>query len=182
MPKLVSVTQALQPWSNFSFVKPEVLEAACSRGDLFHSLMFSHAMGLMIFPEEPEPVQGFFDSGRRWFDRHVLQVHAAEVELKDELRKYMGHPDLLCTLKGDEGRSLWDYKSGIAQLRTHPIQVGGYYGLANKAGHDIKRGGCIHPRKDGKMAVMRETTSTLNHDLNVFLCCLTAYHYFQKGA
>ena len=178
--RLVSVTQVLKPWSNFAFVKPEVLEAACSRGDLFHSLMFRHAMGLMIFPEEPEPIQGYFDSGRRWFDRHVLQVHAAEVELIDKLLGVIGHPDLICTMKGDQGRSLADYKTGVVALPTHRPQLGGYYGLANKAGHDIKRVGCIHPRKDGKVALVREFTKTMNFDYSIFICALNVYKFLTK--
>ena len=176
---LISVTQALQPWSNFSFVKPEVLEAACARGDLFHDLMYRHALGLMIFPDEAESMRGFFDSGRRWFDKHVLQVHAAECELVDELLGVIGHPDLICTMKGDQGRSLADYKTGGAELPTHRPQCGGYYGLANKVGHDIKRVGCIHPRKDGKMALVREFTKTMNYDYSVFLAALTVWRYFN---
>jgi hypothetical protein len=180
--RLPSVTTVLAQYSNFDFVKPEVLEAACDRGDLFHSLMFRHATGLIIFPEDPKPIQGYFDSGRRWFDKHVLQVHAAEVELKDELRGVIGHPDLICTLIGDQGRSLWDYKTGGAYLPTHPLQLGGYYGLANKEGHDIKRVGTVHPRKNGKMPLLRESTSTMNHDYSLFICALNLYKYFQKGA
>jgi hypothetical protein len=182
--KLPSVTQALKPWSNFDFVKPEVLKQASEDGTAIHSLLFRHLKALMIFPEEITPeIEGYFTSGRRWADKHIMAVHLAEMELRDELRGYLGHPDLIVTLRGDQDKSLWDWKRAVP-VPTHPIQIGGYYGLAQKNGHEVRRAGCVYLRPDGKMPNLSrgEFTSTVNHDYHVFLCCLTAYKYFQKGA
>ena len=179
--KLPSVTTVLKPWSNFAFVKPEVLELASADGTAIHSLLFRHIKGLMVFSEEVTPaIEGYYDSGRRWADKHILTVHLAEEELRDDLRGYLGHPDLIVTLRGDQGKSLLDWKRAVPVL-THPIQIGGYYGLAIRNGYEIERTGCVYLQKNGAMPNIGrgETTKTVQHDYAVFLSCLIAWRYFN---
>lgn len=178
---LPSVTTVLSLWSNFDFVKPEVMEAACADGTAIHSLLFRHLQGLMIFPEEITPeVEGYFTSGRKWADKHIDRVILAEAELRDELHQYLGHPDLLVVLRGDPDPSIWDWKRAQPQ-RSHPIQIGGYFGLGKKREPGLRRAGLIYLNKDGKMPNVSkgETTSTVHHDYSVFLACLTAWRYFN---
>lgn len=177
--KLPSVTTVLQPWSDFSMVRPEVLERAAQNGELVHSLLARHLLGLEVFPEEITPeVAGSFASGRRWADKFVKAVHLVEKELEDKIHGYQGHPDLICTMKGDQGQSLWDWKNGVFMV-AHAVQLGGYYGLALNAGFEIKRAGCIYLNKAGKMPKVHETTGILAQDLAVFRCALTCFRRFN---
>ena len=183
MTRLPSVTECLKPWSDFSMIRPEVLERAADDGELVHSLLSRHIRGLPIFPDEVTTgVEGFFNSGRRWADKHLLKVLLAEKGLSDEVQGYQGHPDLICILKGDADPSLWDYKRAAFQL-THAVQIGGYYGLARKAGYEIRRTGLLYLRKDGKIPNLSksETTKTVQSDYAVFLCALTCWRRFGGG-
>jgi hypothetical protein len=182
MVSLVSVTEVLKPYEDFSRINPDVLEAAGDRGTLIHSLLARHALGLWIGPDEvPAELRGYYDSGRRWLDAYVDTVHAAEQELRDEDRGYQGHPDLICHLKKDPDYSLWDYKSGQVVLPTWETQIGGYYGLAIKNDFQIKRAGCLrlHPR--GFLPKMDDFTPRLIYLWRVFQGCLTVHKFFKEG-
>src|SRR5208337_938845 len=161
--QLVSVTTVLKPFSDFSMIRAEVLERAGDEGEIVHSLLARHVLGLEIFPDEIiAEVEGYFNSGRRWTDRHLLKALLVEQELRDETQGYIGHPDLIGVLKGDPDPSLWDWKRAQPQ-DTHAVQIGGYYGLGRKAGYAIRRCGPIYLRKDGKMPNVSksETTNTV---------------------
>lgn len=181
--KLPSVTTILRPWVNFDNIRPSVLENAADQGEIVHSLLSRHLLGFDIFPEEITPeVSGHFNSGRRWADKFLLKILLVESELKDEVQGYKGHPDLICILKGDREPSLWDWKRALPTI-THPVQIGGYYGLGWKAGHEIRRTGPIYLRKDGKIPNLSktETTKTVQSDYAVFLCALTCYKRFGQN-
>ena len=181
MTNLVSVTTVLKPYSNFSMISPEVLELASERGSLVHSLLARYATGLMIFPEEVTPeVAGYYQSGQRWLDKFVVAVHEVEVEWVHPLHKYMGHPDIVCSLNGGQGKSLIDWKSGAIILPTWPVQVAAYRELAEKNGHQIARVGCVRIKKDGKVPKLDEFTGTMAADYAVFLCVLTCWKRLVK--
>ena len=180
MTKLPSVSRILKPFSDFSAIRPEVLENAADQGEIVHSLLARHILGLEIFPDEiTAEVEGYFNSGRRWCDRHLLKALLVEEVLKDFTQGYLGHPDLIGVLKGDPDPSLWDWKRAVYQL-THAVQIGGYYGLGRKAGYAIRRCGPIYLRKDGKMPNVSksETTGTVNQDYAVFLAALMCWRRF----
>lgn len=182
MTRLPSVTRILKPYSDFSMISPEVLELASERGSLVHSLLARYATGLMIFSEEVTPdVAGYYQSGQKWLDKFVVAVHAVEVEWVHPLHKYMGHPDAVVTLKGDQSKTLIDWKSGAIILPTWPVQVAAYRELAEKNGHQIARVGCVRIKKDGKMPKLDEFTSTMASDYSVFICALTCWKRFTKG-
>ena len=180
--KLPSVTTILNPWSDFSQIRPEVLELAADRGELVHSLLARHLLGLEIFPGEITPeVMGHFNSGRRWADKYLLRTVLVERELVDEDWNYIGHPDLIGELRGDQGvLSLWDWRGATYQI-THAVQLGGYYGLARKAGYDVRRVGPLYLRKDGKVPNVskHEPTSPREQDSAVLRCALTVWWRFN---
>ena len=182
--KFTSVTTALHPYSDFSKIPPSVLANAADQGDIVHSLLARHLLGLMIFPDEITPeVIGHFNSGRRWADKYLLKAVLVEGELVDEVRQYTGHPDLIGELKGDHGLlSLWDWKRAMYQI-THAVQIGGYCGLAWKNKYDVKRAGPLYLRKDGKVPDVSktETTSTMRADYAVFLCALMCWKRFNQS-
>ena len=77
---MISVTQALSPYSDFSRVPPATLEAACERGSTLHRAFALHATGLWV-PELAVDYQGYFDSFCNWFDLAVEETLAVEEEM-----------------------------------------------------------------------------------------------------
>jgi len=177
---LVSVTTVLKPWSIFDKIEPTVLEAASVRGQEVHSLLGQYLLDAWS-TEIPPGVMGYYDSGRRWIDRYVAEALAVEEEFTDELHGYKGHPDLVCTLKGGEGKCLIDLKTGAVPQLSWPLQIGGYRGLVEKAGHLIVRAGCLRLRKDGKLPLMDEYTKTMATDQAKFYMALTVWKHFNPG-
>jgi len=175
---LPSVTLILKPWSIFDKVDPDILAAASARGQEVHSLLGQYLLDSWS-TEIPTGVMGYYDSGRRWIDRYVKEAHAVEEEFIDELHGYQGHPDLVCTLVRETGKSLWDFKTGAVEQKSWRPQVAAYCALAEKAGHPITRSGCLKLRKDGKLAGVCEYTKTSFQDRALFLSALSCWRYFN---
>jgi hypothetical protein len=173
---MVSVTQALSPFSDFSRVPPATLEAACERGSVLHQAFALHALGLWV-PELAADYQGWFDSFCNWYDLAVEETMAVEEEMVCEKYGFCGHPDWVGVIKGDKTPSLIDWKTGQAKLKSHRLQVAAYHQLAKKYG--VERVLLVHPKADGGKASVVGHTGTLAHDFSIFLNCLTAYKYFN---
>lgn len=171
-----SVTTVLSPWADFSMVREDVLKAACDRGTMVHNAMAAHALGLFV-PKLPEGYQGYFDSGRRWFDRFVSEVILVEPELIDKDFGFCGHPDLICGLKSCTGYAIPDYKTAQTPSKTWAPQLAGYKRLAEKEGYHIHRLFNVILKPDGKMAKVVEYLNSPN-DFKAFLSALNCWKYF----
>jgi len=97
----VSVTQALQPWADFSRIPPAVLEAAAARGTAVHDACATIARGLPLI-NVPNEIDGYVISYRRWFDLMVDEVLMVETRLVDLDFGYNGEPDLVIMAKNQE--------------------------------------------------------------------------------
>ena len=174
---MISVTQALSPFSDFSRVPPAVLEAACERGATLHRAFALHASGLWL-PGLAAEYQGYFDSFVNWYDLAIEETLAIEDELVCEKYGFCGHPDFIGVIRGDKAPSLIDWKTGQAKLKSHRLQIAAYHHLA-KEKYMVKRVLLVHPKADGGKASVVGHTGTLAHDFAVFLNCLSAYKYFN---
>lgn len=174
---MISVTQALSPWSDFSQVPPVKLEAACVRGSALHAAFASYALGLWI-PELSDDYRGYFDSFVTWFDAAVEETLAVEEKMVCEKYGFCGHPDWIGIIKGDKHPTLIDWKTGQTQMKVHRLQIAAYHHLA-KEKYGVKRVLLMHPKPDGKVARVLEHTGTLAMDFSTFLNCLTAWRYFN---
>jgi hypothetical protein len=174
---MISVTQALSPFSDFSMVRPDKLEAACERGSVLHRAFALHASGLW-FPGLSADYQGYFDSFCNWFDTTVEETLAVEDELVCEKYGFCGHPDFIGIIRGDKAPSLIDWKTGQTKMKGHRLQIAAYHHLA-KEKYGVKRVLLVHPKPDGEKASVVGHTGTIAHDFSVFLNCLTAYKYFN---
>ena len=175
---MVSVTQALSPYSDFSRIRPDVLDAACERGQVLHRAFALHASGLW-FPALAEEYQGYFDSFANWYDLAVKETLAVEEKMVCEKYGFMGHPDFIGVIRGDKAPSLIDWKTGQAKLKSHRLQVAAYHHLA-KEKYGAKRVLLMHPKPDGGKASVVGHTGTLARDFAIFLNCLSAYTFFYK--
>lgn len=176
---MISVTQALSPFNNFSMVRPDKLEAACQRGSVLHRAFALYASGLWL-PGLAAEYQGYFDSFCNWYDLAVEETLAVEEEMVCKKYGFMGHPDWIGVIRGDKAPSLIDWKTGQAKMKGHRLQVAAYHHLA-KEKYGVKRVLLMHPKPDGGRASVPGHTGTLARDFSVFLNILTGYKFFYGG-
>jgi hypothetical protein len=134
---LFSVTQVLSPFADFSRIPDDVLQLACDRGVSVHRFCQAYAMGAWAI--EPEGLEGYCQSFRRWFDTYVVEVISVEREYRDEQFGFMGHPDIVAMIKGDGKHDVFaviDYKTPVGKGTTWELQLAAYRHLttATKAG------------------------------------------------
>lgn len=175
-----SVTTVLKPYMDFSMVPPEVLEAACARGTEVHDLCAAHALNLWV-SEIPGRAAGFHQSFVRWFDSYVAEVHLVEERIVHEALGYHGQLDLLITIKGDHGPSLWDLKTGAGLLPWWSLQVAAYDALARLQGFNPIRRGSIRLDRQGKRPKLTEYTGFMERDFSIFMSALNVWRFFNEG-
>ena len=180
MSQLPSVTQALQPFMDFSKVPPDVLQSAADRGSEVHSICACIAKKLWVV-EVPDNCAGYVRSFQGWFGSMVEEVILAEERLYDHARRFHGMPDLICRIKGDSGLSLVDYKTGASVMPTWEVQVAAYRHLAILNGHPVNRILSLRLSKDGKPPKITESTRSMDYLFNVFVSALNCYRHFYGG-
>ncbi len=176
-----SVTQALQPFMDFSKVPPDVLQSAADRGSEVHAICACIAKKLWVVDEVPDNCLGYVESFVGWFDSMVEDVILAEERLYDHSLGFHGMPDLICRIRGDSGLSLVDYKTGKVVMPTWAVQIAAYRHLAIKAGHPVHRVLCLRLSADGKPPIINESTKNMNQLFNVFVSALNCYRHFYGG-
>lgn len=175
--KIFSVTTVLGAFTDFSTVRPDVLEAACERGTGVHRASAAYAAGLYV-PPVPEGWRGYCESFTRWFDSSVAQVIFIEERFFDPTFYFDGQPDLGCVLV-DGRRVVVDYKTPVAESPTWKSQVAAYCELAMQKYPPGFEAMALRLRKDGRPA--RATTYDYSqNDYAAFLAALTAYRYFKS--
>ena len=175
MDRLVSVTQALSPFNDFSMVRPDKLAQACERGSVLHRAFASFTLGL--WAPVPAEYQGYFDSFCNWYEATIEETLAVEEEMVCEKYRFIGHPDWVGVIRGDKTPSLIDWKTGQAKMKGHRLQIAAYHHLA-KEKYGVNRVLLMHPKPDGGRASVVGHTGTLAHDFSVFLNILTGYKFF----
>jgi hypothetical protein len=177
---MISVTQALSPFNDFSQVPPAILEEAKARGTMAHALFASYALGLWVL-SVPENCAGYFDSFRRWYDDTVAEVVAVEKRITHPVHHFSGQLDLLCVIKGDAGLILLDHKTPLALQKSWRVQCAAYKKLADLEYQNIIRTGSLRLSREGKQAKLEEYSGTVERDFGIFLNCLSAYKFFKGG-
>ena len=175
--KFYSVTEILSPYQDFSKVPEYRLERARIRGTGVHKVCLLYARG--IWPVVPSEYQGYFESFKKWWYTAVDLLHIIEVEpeLKDENYGFMGHPDLILTLKGEPFTSVWDLKTPVNHYPTWVAQLAAYKHLALQVS-SVNRCGSIMLDANGKKPKIREYQDD-KRDFAAFLAALTAHRYFR---
>jgi len=178
--KLPSVTKILSPFSDFSKIRPEVLQRAADRGSRVHAACAIYAKGLWadcaLYPGDGP----FFDSFMKWSDMAAPEFVSVEEEYADPHLGYMGHPDAVVYIPGDQGLAIVDYKTPMSISRTWYPQIAAYAHLARKYGYDVRRGLAVRLRRNGGLAIATEIDID-GEPWAAFLNALGAYRYFKEG-
>ena len=183
MDKTESVTTVLNPYSDFSRIRPEVLRHAAERGTRIHGAIAAHLQGLWVPPLDDES-QPRFDSFRRWADIMVDQVVIVEQELRCASFGYHGHPDAALVMKGREGVTVVDWKSPVSASKTWKGQLSAYWHLVDKHGNlppgmKVLSCGAVMLHPGGKTAKFMEYSDIYNQYFSAFLGALQAYKFFK---
>ena len=180
MNKLPRVTSILAPYSDFSMIPPDTLQAAAERGTKVHEACAAYSIGL--WPPVPEELAGYFKSFKKWFDKYVEEVIAVEVELIHNAWHYIGHADLIAKVTGLTSSpviAVVDYKTPILPSRTWRCQIAGYVEAA-KEQYNVAIGGTLQLRKDGSLPKMIWIDDQ-NQAFNAFTAALSAQNYIKGG-
>ena len=183
---MISVTQALSPFSDFSGINPEVLQHAAERGSRVHRACAAYALGFPAFGLHDED-HGYFHSFVGWFDNYVHVVLAVEKRLTSQ-SGYTGMMDLACMLT-DKRFVVCDYKTPALESPTWKAQIAAYCELAKcdpmikyyleRSKKDRLEGMALMLNKNGKAAkgIVYQYQAD---DFAAFLAALSAYRYFKK--
>ncbi len=174
---LASVTEVLQPWSDFSHIPSAVLAAASARGTEVHDICATIARGLPLMKVSIDCV-GYVDSYQRWFNLTVNEVLLVEERLVDDVFGYHGEPDLV--IKSKQGEIvLIDNKTPVQLVKAWQLQCAGYSNLVKKNIAKPDRAGSLRLHPQGGIAKMTYYENSAQ-DLNLFLQALTLYRFFNN--
>lgn len=175
-----SVTTILAPWSDFSKIPEEVLQAAAERGTRVHKACASITRGL--WAPVPIDIRGYVDSFKRAFD-YVDEVLLTEEPVSSRTFGYMGHPDIVWRYRGEDLWTLIDNKTPRAHLLVWNAQISAYdHAVEEDKGIVIGRSGSLRLHPDGKRPIFDELTKTERiRGFEAFCGSLTAWKYFNKA-
>jgi len=168
-----SVTEVLCPWINTTWFTPESRD----RGSAVHHELAEYINGKPAFLVNlPPEWRGYFDSGRRWIDAHVIEVLLTEARISDPQWRFCGQPDLICKTKLHSS-ILLDWKTG-AKARWHRLQIAGYRHLARPV-WPTDRGLTIRLHPDGSMPSVDEHPANIEQDLSRLLSAVNLWWFFH---
>lgn len=183
--KMISVTRALNPFSDFSKIPPDILNYASDRGSRVHAACaeyaLDHLLGVDSILTYDWDVSPFFDSFKRWFDDYVQQVFFVEEEFADPTLGFFGHPDLGVELI-DGRKVVPDLKTPATESPTWKAQLAAYIHLVNqspKYGGGFSCGFALQLHREGRLAIAREY-NYFEGDFAAFLSSLNSVRYFLK--
>jgi hypothetical protein len=173
---MLSVTQILRPYQDFSRVPPDKLECAAQRGRTVHAFCADIARGT-AFLKPPTEALGYVDCFKEWFTEYVLEVHSVEEEYVDEAFGFVGHPDLVVTIRGDKSPSVWDLKTPLVESRTWCAQLAAYLHLVKQRFDDVRWCAALQLYPGRKARAIPYTES--DEHFTAFLSALNAVRYFK---
>lgn len=176
--KTYHVTEVVGAFSDYSAVRPEVLENAAQRGRRVHSGCAAYARKLPVLCLKPEDA-GYFESFKQWFDAYVARVFFVEKRFACGVFGITGMVDLGCGLI-DGRRVIVDHKTPAGESRTWRGQVAAYKYLAEKA-EGVRFDGIMALQLDGKggPAKGRVYDEEIAEAWAGFLSALAAIRYFK---
>ena len=172
---LPSVTEIIEPYIDSQWFTDESRD----RGNAVHSAAAAHLQGVFVPTLDPTH-QPYFESFKRW-SGVIDEVVFVEERLVDERLGFCGKPDLIVRIKGDDGYSLPDLKTGQSKMKAWIIQSAAYRQLAKKAkGIDTIRGFPVRLKPDGSGALpVGDYARDYTRDFNIFIGLINSWRFFN---
>jgi hypothetical protein len=175
---MVTVTEVLDCWSDFSMVTRAELKAAQIRGQVVHDLAHKYLAGTFV-ASIPAAYQGYWDSFRRWADAEVVDVLFLEERIFCDAYRFSGQLDIIARLRDFELPVVVDTKTAISAGKTWACQLCAYRWLAmTERGVITGAPAHLRTRKNGAKAIFR-TVEDPHRPTEIFFKALELYHYFS---
>lgn len=174
---LPSVTDIIRPYINTEYFTEEHSD----RGGSVHAACAAYLLKLYCPSVKPE-WQGYVQSAKKWIDDVVEEVVLVEKRLVDVRLGFCGKPDFIIRVRGDNGLSLPDLKTGASLQLAWRIQSAAYRHLAKVNGIDTIRGFPVRPKANGSGVLpVDDYARDYRKDFNIFMGLLNAYNFFNRG-
>ncbi len=182
LPGYARVTDILKPFSNFSFIKPEVLANAADRGTRVHDYCTNYANNIFI-TDIDEDCKPYVESFISWYDEHVYKLVESEKRLYHKQHKFTGKFDMIVKMKSSKDAiTLLDIKTPLRSSRAWGIQLAAYSILMeNNFSYIPEQRLVLQVSNQGKMA---KTIEYLDHkkDESLFMGALNLHNHFNPSA
>lgn len=175
---MLSVTQILQPHTDFDAVHPDVLAYAAGKGTRFHTVIQQLLMGAWV-PKVHNDIKGYVTSFKLFASQMIQETVFVEQEFTCNIYNFIGHIDWGGYLKDRPNIfTVLDWKTPVSSSPTWKGQLSAYKHLARQK-YEVQRIGTFQPNKDGKVGkvIWYEDSAQA---FEAFLCALTAMNYFSK--
>jgi len=129
------VSDILRPFSDYSHIDPNVLQAKCDIGTKVHQAIADLIKG--DFPCPGQKGVGYFESYERWNNIIRPKVICSEERYFNEEKMITGQIDALMLLPGDDVPVLVDFKTSANEAETWIMQAHLYGYLVEKTGKAI---------------------------------------------
>jgi hypothetical protein len=177
--KYIRVTQVFGHFAPVG-VKQSQIASASERGTDVHDLCFRKARGIHVTKPRSEYMKSlwpYYQSFEKWFDLMVVKVHSVEPEFKHWAYGYLGHPDILATIRDNNGLVVIDLKTPIKARRIWAGQCAAYMQAAVANSWPVIKSASLQLDPLGRMAKMTWYDYQAR-DFNMFLSLLHGYRYF----
>lgn len=148
-----NVTRVLGPLTDYSMVKPDVLEVARQKGVAVHRMVELWAKDDLNADTLPEWMRPVLVQWLKFVDDTSLKVIASEKKVWHPIFKYAGTFDLRVTRRGAPGHGLIDIKRSFLAGASIGLQTAAYAEAENAAGYTretrIQWRGALKLREDG---------------------------------
>jgi len=174
------VTEVLRTHTSYDQVPAEILQRAAARGTTVHSLCAGIAKGNWI-PDGMigDEFLGYVNSFKQWSAAQVAKFLIIEKRYMDDDLQYSGQLDFV--VEGTDGKMyLIDLKTSAKPQKTYPVQMAAYNNLLQKHGVDVHGAMLVYLNKNGEFPDIH-FLEDMKTELEVFLCALNCWHYFNKG-
>lgn len=127
-----------------------------------------------------EDIMPFAAAIEAFFDKHVSEVLATELELVSERRRYGGTLDLYVRLK-DNSLAVCDFKTSNNLTRDHNWQTAGYAILLRENGYQVNRRAVVKIDKEKPGAWRVRWCEDHKHDAEGFLNCVALWWSLNRS-
>lgn len=178
--KLIHVTEVMSPFTDFTMIKPDVLDYASTRGTRVHDLIHEKLDGKWVPPKAiTDDIKGFTASFVKFQNEMIAVTVFAEKTFISKVYGLTGTIDFGGYLNDrPQDLTILDWKTPLALQPTWKGQLSAYKYLAEEYKYKPKRIGSL--RLDPKGGPAKMTWYEDHAEAwEAYLCALTAYRYFK---
>ena len=145
-----------------------------------HSYIRSHCVAVamdMWTTDTNDEYKLYIESFRKWQQENIKEVIATQILLFDDVNRFTGRIDIICTLKNDELVAITIKTS--KKSKSWELQLSAYKNLCYTNRYDVKRNIILQLSKKGEIATEFECDD-IDKSWSIFNNILNGWHYFKS--